>query len=328
MTNSKNLTYNYDQNPRQPLQWWFQESHEGLVLFVVFYTLACRYNRCANCSLPSQMSPEHVSYNYIMAQVHHLFDNPEILKRRYEIKKVIISNNGSILDRKTFSITALMYLIAKLNIYFLDMEILSIESRPEFVNPVQLEFVHWALQEGNTSTNLEVAIGFEAFDEDIRNKKFKKGLKLEVFEEFVAKMARHGFAIKCYFMLKPVSGVTDEEAVEDIHKAIDYLDKITKKTGVKMNMHLNPTYVSAGTPLEESFASGEYIPPTLQDTVRAAIHAKGKSITMFIGTFDEDLAVEGGSFRRPGDEQFVEQIEEFNRTQDYSTLERLQENFE
>ena len=48
-----------------------------------------------------------------------------------EIRKVIVSNNGSVLDQETFSSTALMYLLARLNQFLPRMEILSMETRPE-----------------------------------------------------------------------------------------------------------------------------------------------------------------------------------------------------
>jgi len=42
-----------------------------------------------------------------------------------------------------------------------------------------------------------------------------------------------------------------------------------------------------------------------------------------IGLFDEGLAVEGGSFLREGDEELVNKLERFNRTQDYNILDRI-----
>jgi hypothetical protein len=55
----------------------------------------------------------------------------------------------------------------------------------------------------------------------------------------------------------------------------------------------------------------------------AAKHARGKPLSIFIGLFDEGLAVEGGSFLRQGDEGIVKELERFNRTQDYDILDRL-----
>lgn len=318
-------TYSFDEKHDEniPAQMWFQNSDEGLVLFIVFYSQACRWSRCLGCNLPSKVSQFHVSYKALIAQINYVFSDPEVVEQRKEIRKVIISNNGSVLDQETFSSTALMYLMAQLNLHLPNLAVLSIETRPEYVDVEELEFLARALKEGDTPTELELAIGFEAFDGYIRNDVFFKGLRLVVFENFIKKVAHYKYRIKCYFMQKPVPGMTDEEAVHDIKKAIDYLKRISEKYGVKINMHLNPTYVAFGTPLEQSFKKGEYIPPKLIDVAKAVMHAKGKSISIFVGLYDEGLAVEGGSFIRPGDEEIVKKLEEFNKSQDFSILSKI-----
>ena len=124
-------------------------------------------------------------------------------------------------------------------------------------------------------------------------------------------------------MQKPVPGISGEEAIRDIHKAIDYLSDVSKKYGIEINIHLNPTYVATGTELETAYHKGEYSPPALPEVAQAAIYAADKRVSIFIGLSDEGLAVEGGSFIRNGDEPIVEQLELFNRTQDYHIIERI-----
>ena len=164
---------------------------------------------------------------------------------------------------------------------------------------------------------------FEAFDDHIRNHLFRKGLALPAFEELARNVARSGLRLKCYFMQKPVVGMSDQDAVHDIQRGIDYLSGIADRYGVPINLHLNPTFVSRGTLLEASFLAGKYTPPRLCDVARAALHGQGKSISIFIGLCDEGLATPGGTFIRPGDEPLVQQLEEFNRTQDYCVLRNL-----
>lgn len=315
-------TYSFDEKHDEniPTQMWFQESDEGIVLFIVFYTQACRWSRCLGCNLPSKCSQFHVNYKALIAQINWVFVDQEVVKQRENIKKVIVSNNGSVLDEETFSSTALIYLMAQLNLHFPNLSVLSFESRLEYVDVEELEFFARALKEGDTPTELELAIGFEAFDDNIRNNIFFKGFKLRIFEKFIKKIALYRYRVKCYFMQKPVPGMTDNEAVQDIKNAIDYLGGVGEKYDLKINLHLNPTYVAFGTPLEQSFKKGEYSPPKLIDVARAAIYAKGANISVFVGLYDEGLAVEGGSFIRPGDEEIVKLLKEFNRTQDYKLL--------
>ena len=319
----KFYTFDEAHDEKLPAQMWFQESDEGLILFIVFYSQACRWSRCLGCNLPSKMSSRHISYKALIDQIDYVFRDREVTEQRENIRKVILSNNGSILDEETFSSTALMYLMAQLNLNLPNLALLSIETRAEYVDMAELEFLSRAIAEGDTPTELEIAIGFEAFDDHIRNRIFSKGLSLETFEDFVGKMAGYGYCLKCYFMQKPVPGMTDAEAIADIQNAIDYLGQMADHYDIDINMHLNPTFVATGTMLEEAFRKGEYAPPLLWDVASAAQHARGKPLSIFIGLFDEGLAVEGGSFLREGDEELVNELERFNRTQDYDILDRV-----
>jgi radical SAM enzyme (TIGR01210 family) len=319
----KTYAFNEAHDPNQPAQVWFQEACEGLVLFVVFYSQACRWSRCRGCNLPSQMSRAHVPYQALMAQVDYLFADPQVAGRRDEIRKVIVSNNGSVLDEATFSSTALMYLLAKANLNLHRLAVLCLETRPEYVDLAELEFIARALTEGDTPTQLELAIGLETFDDYVRNVLFDKGLSRENFEGFVAKTAPFGYRIKCYLMQKPVPEMTDEDAVTDVHQAIDYLAALAERHRLPFNLHLNPTYVARGTALETAFAQGRYSPPRLRDVARAARHAAGKPVSIFIGLSDEGLTVPGGTVLRPGEAPLLARIEAFNRTQDYAILDGI-----
>jgi radical SAM enzyme (TIGR01210 family) len=316
----KDYAFDEAHDPRRPADVWFQRSPEGEVLFVVFYTRACRWARCLGCNLPTRMSARPVDFRALMAQIDALFELPEVRTRAAALRKVIVSNNGSVLDEATFSSTALIYLIAKLNLHLPRLEVLSLETRAEYVDVPELEFIGRALREGDHPTALELAVGFEAFDDRLRNERFLKGLTRDQFEHLCRTVARHGFRLKCYFMLKPVPGLTDDEAVADIHRAIDYLAERATEHGLAINLHLNPTYVAYGTPLEHSFRSGDYTPPRLDDLARAALHADGKPITVFLGLSDEGLACSGGSFIRPGDAPLLARLEAFNASQDYRLL--------
>ena len=120
----KTYTFDEEHDETLPAQMWFQESDEGLILFIVFYSQACRWSRCLGCNLPSKVSQAHVSYKSLMAQIDNVFADPQVRSRRLSIRKVIISNNGSVLDEDTFSSTALMYLIAQLNLNIPNLSVL------------------------------------------------------------------------------------------------------------------------------------------------------------------------------------------------------------
>lgn len=311
-------------DPCKPFQNWFQRTPDGLALFTVFYCMACRYKKCTGCNLHMQMSSEHIGYRFLMAQIDYLLKIPAVASQLEHIKKLIISNNGSVLDEKTFSSTALIYLVAMANMHMPSLRTFCIESRPEHVEDCELEFISRALKEGDSETRLEIAVGFEAFDDTLRNNLFRKGISKGTFEQFVLRLSKQpNTSIKCYFMLKPAPGMTDEEAVRDIHAAIKYLSGVSQRFEVPINLHLNPTFVAKGTELEKAFRDGEYQPPRLIDVVRAALPASTEPISVFLGLFDEGLAVEGGSFLREEDEHLLEPLDEFNVSQDYGILEEI-----
>lgn len=319
----KHYAFNEDHDASQPAMRWFQDSVEGRVLFVVFYTQACRWSLCLGCNLPAMMSRRKVDFRALMTQIDCLFADPEVVRETKRLRKVIVSNNGSVLDEQTFSSTALVYLVARLNQCCPELAVVALETRVEYVDEAELEFLARALKEGATPTALELAIGFEAFDDHIRNEVFRKGLTLHEFEHLCRRVARHQFRLKCYFMLKPVPGISDAEAVLDIHRAIDFLSAKAQQHQIQVNLHLNPTYVAYGTRLEVLFRRGEYQPPCLRDVARAAVHAEGKPVTVYLGLSDENLACEGGSFLRPGEEGQRELLDVFNRTQDFGLLRKV-----
>jgi len=309
-----------ERNPRLPIDNWFQRPPEGLTLFTVIYTRACRWRRCLGCTLPSLSSPDAVSFADIMAQADYLFDFHLTGRQKSRLKKIILSNNGSVLDEATCSTTALLYFVAKMNLNCPSLSVFTLETRAEYVDTAELEVLSRALREGRSPTRLELAIGFEAFDDQIRNRHFRKGLRLADFEALVEKVARHRFGLKVYFMLKPVPGLGEAEAVDDIVRGIDYLDRLAGESGVAVNLHLNPTYVARGTDLEKAFLAGDYTPPRLESVRQAVLAASGKRISLYIGLYDEGLAVPGGGFIRRGDAPLLKKLHAFNRTGDFSLL--------
>lgn len=315
-------TYGFEDrhDSRRPVAHWFEPSPEGTTLFLVLFSQACRWSQCVGCNLPSQVTRSYVPFDQLMAQIDYTFDELLSAEQRSDIRRIILSNNGSVLDEETFSTTALLYFVAKVNLCCPNTAALALETRPEYVDEAELEVLARALAEGRTPTVLELAIGFEAFDERIRNDVFRKGLSLSVFEHTVAMASEHGFHIRVYFMVKPVPEMSDTRAVEDVVEAIAYFDQLARQQRASIILHLNPTFVARGTPLETAFRAGRYQPPTLESVVQAALAAEGKQLMLYLGLYDEGLAVEGGSFLSSADEAIASRLEEFNRTQDFDRL--------
>ncbi len=152
----KHYAFDHGHDANLPAQTWYQESDEGLIFFIVFYTQACRWSRCLGCNLPSLSSLKHVGYKSLIRQIDHVFADQALIARKGDIRKLIVSNNGSVLDEATFSSTALMYLLAKINLNLSNLATLCLETRPEYVDLAELEFLARVLREGDTPTELEL----------------------------------------------------------------------------------------------------------------------------------------------------------------------------
>lgn len=320
-TFEKTYSFNNDHNPRLPAQYWFQDTPEGLLLFVVFYTQACRWNRCTGCNLPSLSSENHVGYKDILRQIDFIFHNHLSDADCKKLRKIVISNNGSVLDEKTFSSSALDYFVMKMNLNCPNISCLTLETRPEYVDEPEIEFLNRTIIEGDTPTDLELAVGFEAFDEEIRNTHFQKGLKLSSFENMVSIISKYKeLRLKTYFMLKPVPGLSEEDAVKDIKNGMEYLSNISREHKIPINMHLNPTYAAKDTVLEKAFLEGTYTPPLYESVIDCIKFAESKNISLYVGYDDEGLSVEGGNFLHGRDKGDLDRIIEFNKTQNYKLL--------
>ena len=317
----KTYGFNDGHDSSLPADHWFQDTLEGEAFFLILYTHACLWSVCQGCNLPALGSRTPVPADMLKRQIDHAFRELLPPQRARGLGKMILSNNGSVLDERTFPTEALEYFVRELASRCPNTKVLTLESRSEYVDASELDLLAAILREKVSSAVVELALGFEAFDDDIRNKVFRKGLTLKNFEKTAALAAAHGFHLKAYFMLKPVAGLSEEAAVEDVARGMEYLDALAAKHKVAINMHLNPTYAAKGTALGDAFLTGTYAPPLLDSLRRAALRAKGKRISLYLGLYDENQAVPGGSFIRPGDEALLERLKEFNRTQDFGLLE-------
>ena len=311
----------------EPVGFFFQESYEGTVLFIILKSPPCRHGACTFCGLTETSTTREMIIDHYGDQIDFIFKHRDVHARASEIVKVIVSNQGSVLDEDTFPSVVLNYLFYKMARRLQNLKIVCLESRPEYVDDHELETFRRFLQEVCQDIQLEIAIGYEAHDTVLRNTHLNKGLvlreKANSLEHLCSRMAENGFLLKCYFMQKPWMDMTDEEAIKDVKGGIDFLVEMMGIYSVQVSMHLNPTFAAKGTLLADAYEHGTFVPPTLLDLTRAALHAEGRGLPMFLGLNDEGLAVPGGSFLREEDLWMVEILEEFNRTQEFGLLHDL-----
>lgn len=313
---------NHNSDKTKPYQIWFQERGE-LALFVVFNTQACRWGKCLCCGFAVTRSKIPVSQNDLMKQIDFIFSLSEVTEKRKEIKRIIVSNNGSVLDEKTFAFGALRYLAEKSKEFFSNLITFSLETRIEYIKREKNNSLYSSLggSRRGSDITLEFSVGIEIFNSDLRNRIFKKGLNLADLEKLFWQLNVY-YAVKfnLYFMFKPLPNMTNEEAIIDIKNTIDWADKMVRKYSIKISLTVSPTFIARGSKLKQDFRAGKYTPPKIEDLIRTIKYAKGKPVRIFIGIFNDGLVIEKDS-RDDDDKIIIAKIMEFNKTGDFACLE-------
>ena len=156
----------------KPLFHWYVDSAYGKELVFALYTRPCRYGRCAFCSLPDMSEGgETVSAADIEKQVDYILAQ-YTQEQINNIAKISIYTASSSLDQECLPTRSLMYLTLKVS-FLPKLKIISLETRPEYVEDWELKALQNVLGE---KVQLEVGIGYETHNQELRNKILEKGL--------------------------------------------------------------------------------------------------------------------------------------------------------
>src|ERR1700722_322806 len=101
---------NPDHDPRLPIFFWYQLTPVGRELYLVLYTRPCEWGRCSFCTLPSESSPIDVSVENIFLQARAALD-ALTGEQAGEVRRLFLSNNGSILNADTMPSEALLQIL-------------------------------------------------------------------------------------------------------------------------------------------------------------------------------------------------------------------------
>jgi archaeosine synthase beta-subunit len=168
------------------------------------------------------------------------------------------------------------------------LRVVLVESRPEYVDDDALARARAALATATgEAPALEVAIGLESADEEIRERRIRKGFTLHDFERAAERLSRAGVGLVVYLLLKPL-GTGEEEAVQDVLRSGRYLRALGDRLQLPVRVALEPTFVSEGTALFDELQAGRYRPPSLWSVVRAAA-GLGELLAVHVGLSSEGL---------------------------------------
>jgi len=335
-------------DPEKPIFTWFQDTPIGKELFVVFYTQKCEWSRCSFCTLPSESSTQLVHKDSVRAQCDHVFENLNNWQKN-SIKRIFLSNNGSILNQDIMSPESLRYICEMAYKELPNLEIICLETRFDTVEDFELEehlslYASWhdiyikEHRKAKEPVQLQISAGYETQDTYLRNNVLCKGYSEEevvsFFELCKSVTDKHNqinsrqiqILSDEYVMLKPAVGMTDEEAEIESFHTIAHLDALGKQYNIPISIRLNPTFVAKGSELYDEFQKGNYKPSTLQSVVNVLLMCCKANINLpiFVGLNEEGLSADHSfTFLRESDDyKYMSALVEFNKDQDYSALQK------
>ena len=257
----------------KPIVFWFYESLLGKSLFLVLYGPKCRYKMekggCSGCNLPTVSSSDNtLNSKDIIKQIDNTFKNDLSDNEKLSIKEIILSNNGSILDPQTISKETLKYSAINIIKNLPNLKKLILETRiDDYTDFEQLKELYKDIKLINKNISIELAIGFEIFDDNLRNGYYKKGLDKSVLENKLANLIDIDVSLKIYLMYKAVPDkyMDIDASIQDINNASEYFSNLATKYNTNLNIHISPTYLATGTQLYKDYKSGLYTPLTTKD---------------------------------------------------------------
>src|SRR6185503_9984923 len=95
---------------------------------------------------------------------------------------------------------------------------------------------------------LEIGIGLETADDEIREKGLRKGFTRKAFERAVRILGDTGVDLLTYVMLKPLP-MSDEDALSSVVRTAEYVHDVAASRAVRARIALELTFVVGNTSL-------------------------------------------------------------------------------
>mgnify|MGYP000991019025 CR=1 FL=1 len=217
------------------------------------------------------------------------------------VERITLSNDGSILDERTFPPSLLDELVKGLQA-LPALRRISLETRPEFITMAWLD----RLRESSVKAVLDFLVGLETVDDRLRQVVLGKSVARTSFENALDMLASYpNVAVTSYILVKPAREMTDQDALDEACATIDYLHKQTLARGLPLSIRLNPMYVAPGTLWGADATERGYVAPRLSDVLAAARHAEKLKVPSYIGLSSEGI---------PGEHATYRDREDFNKT--------------
>ncbi len=162
-----------------------------------------------------------------------------------------------------------------------------VETRPEYATAEALAKARAAVLASSTPPALEIGIGLESADAEIRERRINKGFTWEQYVEAARQVAGVGASLLTYVLLKPID-TSEADAVEDSVRSGERVFELGASLGLPMRVALEPCFVAPGTPLAKAFDEGRFHPPWLWSAVEV-VRRLARLGPVQVGLSDEGL---------------------------------------
>ncbi|MEE8167458.1 MAG: archaeosine biosynthesis radical SAM protein RaSEA [Candidatus Hydrothermarchaeales archaeon] len=213
---------------------------------IILPTRGCRWGRTSGCTMCGYVYDSDPSSS--QGELVKKFE--EAIGRLQGVEYLKIFNSGSFFDPKELSSNTRQKILSMVN--GRGIRRVQVESRPEFLEDKALGEAKEA-----SEAELEIGLGLETTNDDIRRDCINKNATLEDFKEAIDLCRRSDILVKAYLLLKPPF-LTEREALRDaVNSAVE-----AQALGAS-RISFNPVNIQRGTLVEYLWKRGEYRPPWL-----------------------------------------------------------------
>ncbi|MFO7990895.1 MAG: archaeosine biosynthesis radical SAM protein RaSEA [Thermoplasmata archaeon] len=263
---------------------------------IIFRTKGCRWSSTAGCSMCGYHTDTNPDIN-----TDDLLKQLEEAISRYDGEDIVkIYTSGSFFDSDEVPENVALKILSSF-----DSEKTLIESRPEFITNKTLD------DYGSKTNCMEVAVGLETASDFVRNHCINKGFSYEAYKEARDKVLNGGHKLRTYLLLKPPF-LSEEESVQDVLFSIKKVSRDGNITSI------NPTNMQRGSLVHHLWRRRLYRPPWIWSIVDVLREAESDSplLVSKVG-----LGSKRGAHNCSECEgKIIDKIDEFNKTQDISSL--------
>lgn len=228
---------------------------------------------CTMCGFNNALSSLGINRSFTDEETLRLFDLGLSMIEKKHPKVLNIYNAGSFLNDNEISYGLQKRIMESVRANR-DLEVLFVESRPEFITAEKLTIFFAKL---NTKT-LKIGIGLESSNERVRNDYINKGITKESYEKAIKTCKDSGIRSLTYILIKPLF-LSEKEAIEEAVNTARYAFKAGSD-----EVSFESCCIQKGTKMEELYKADKYRPPWLWSIIEV-IKATANLGNIQIGSF-------------------------------------------